>query len=75
MSDHGEEENIDLVFGKAIVKGALIGLPLMLVFVSVSVLLMTEESVATSLTTGLLPGVLLGVFGGGFLGSLSVSKH
>lgn len=75
MSDHGEEEYIDLVFGKAIVKGALIGLPLMLVFVSVSVWLMTEESVATSLTTGLLPGVLLGVFGGGFLGSLSVAKH
>lgn len=72
---HHEDENIDLAFGKAVVRGALVGLPLMVVFLSAAVWLITEQSLATSITTGLLPGVLLGVFGGGFVGVLRAMDH
>ena len=69
------EENIDLVFGKAVIKGALIGWPIMLVFITVSVYFITDQSVSVSITTSLLSGTLMGVFGGGFLGALSAMKH
>ena len=72
--DH-EHENIDLVMGKAVMKGAVIGLPLMVVFMSAVVWLITDQSLATSITTGLLPGVLFGVFGGGFIGALGAMDH
>ena len=72
--DHGDE-NIDLVMGKAVVKGAVIGLPLMVVFFSAVVWFITDQSLATSVTTGLLPGILFGVFGGGFIGVLGAMDH
>ena len=74
MSDH-EEENIDVIFGKAVLKGALIGLPIMLVFITVSVRLITDEPLHISVVSSILAGVLLGVFGGGFIGALSVMKR
>ena len=76
--DHGEDhdgDNIDLAFGKAVVKGALVGLPIMVVLISAAVWLITDQSVGTSIATGLLPGVLLGVFGGGFIGVLGAMEH
>ena len=86
MTDHGPDratggggdhdgENIDLAFGKAVIKGALVGLPLMIVFVIAAVWLITDQSVETSIITGLLPGVLFGVFGGGFVGMLGAMDH
>ena len=86
MTDHGHDpaaggsgdhdgENIDLAFGMAVMKGALVGLPLMVVFVSAAVWLVTDQSLETSIATGLLPGVLFGVFGGGFIGMLGAMDH
>ena len=82
MADHEpgqrhdrEDDNIDLAMGKAVVKGALIGLPVMVVFMSAVVWWITDQSLATSVTTGLLPGVLFGVFGGGFIGVLGAMDH
>ena len=86
MTDHGpdsaaegggdhEGENIDLAFGKAVMRGALVGLPVMVVFVSAAVWLITDQSVETSIAIGLLPGVLFGVFGGGFIGILGAMDH
>ena len=71
--DHGE--SFDLAFGKAVLKGALLGLPLMVVFVSAAVWLFTDQTLETSIATGLLPGVLFGVFGGGFIGMLRAMEH
>ena len=72
--DH-DGDNIDLTFGKAVMKGALVGLPLMVVFVTAAVWLVTDQSLETSIATGLLPGVLFGVFGGGFIGMLGAMDH
>lgn len=77
-SDHGGDhdgENIDLTFGKAVIKGALVGLPLMVVFITLAVWWVTDQSLETSAATGLLPGVLFGVFGGGFIGMLGAMDH
>lgn len=86
MTEHGHDpaadrggdhdgENIDLAFGKAVMKGALIGLPSMVVFIILAVWWVTDQSLETSVATGLLPGVLFGVFGGGFIGMLGAMKH
>ena len=78
VPDHGDgdaEENTDLTFVLAVAKGAMLGLPLMIVFMCAAVWFITDESVGTAIATGLLPGVLLGVFGGGFVGMLGAIKH
>ncbi len=85
MSDHGSgqvregdeshDAGSDLAFGMAIMKGSAIGLPLMIVFMTVAVWMMTGQSWQTSIATALLPGVLFGVFGGGFLGMLRAMNH
>ena len=86
MTEHGHDPaagpdvdhdgtNIDLVFGKAVIKGALIGLPSMVVFITLAVWWVTGQSLETSVATGLLPGVLFGVFGGGFIGMLGAMDH
>lgn len=86
MTDHGhgtangnggdhDRANTDLVFGKAVIKGALIGLPLMVVFIIAAVWLVTDQTLETSIATGLLPGVLFGVFGGGFVGMIGAMDH
>lgn len=54
--------------GKAILRGVLIGLPVGIVGLTLTVLLITNNSLADSFATAILPGVLLGVFGGGFAG-------
>lgn len=75
MDDHHRDDNIDLAFGKAVMKGALVGLPIMVVFLSVAVWFMTDQDVGTSIVIGLLPGVLFGVFGGGFIGVIRAMDH
>lgn len=72
--DH-EEQNIDLAFGRSVMKGALVGLPIMVILLIATVWLITDQSMATSIVTGLLPGVLLGVFGGGFIGVIKAMDH
>lgn len=69
------EANPDLVFGLAVAKGALAGIPVMLVFLSIAVWLITDQSAVDSIVIAILPGVLLGVFGGGFLGVLRGMDH
>ncbi|HEY7469144.1 MAG TPA: hypothetical protein VIC07_06405 [Acidimicrobiia bacterium] len=54
--------------GPAIVRGILVGIPLVLVGLTIGIWLITDLDIFESLTTALLPGVLLGAFGGGFAG-------
>ena len=70
-----EETNIDLAFGKAVGKGALIGLPVTVVLITLAVFLMTDQALTDAIATSLLPGTLMGVFGGGFIGTVSAMKH
>ncbi len=75
---HGDdraEANPDLVFGMKVAKGALVGIPVMLVFLSAAMWLITGRSAVDSIVIALLPGVLFGVFGGGFLGVLKGMEH
>ena len=85
MSDHRSDQareddgshdaGSDLAFGMAIMKGSVIGLPFMIVFITVAVWMVTGQSWQTSIATALLPGVLFGVFGGGFIGMLRALDH
>lgn len=85
MSDHGSGQALegggshdadsDLAFGMSILKGSVVGLPLMIAFMAVAVWLVTGQSWETSIATALLPGVLFGVFGGGFVGMLRAMNH
>jgi hypothetical protein len=63
-----DEAAYDKKFGRAITLGALIGVPVVLVALTIGVWLMTDNDIGDSLATALLPGILLGVFGGGFAG-------
>ncbi len=74
LIDH-HDEGSDLAFGMAVVKGALVGLPLMVILVSGAVWFITDQDIGTSIATGLLPGVLFGVFGGGFIGVVGAMDH
>ena len=70
MSDQIAENEVTPAarMGKAIVRGVIIGVPLAIVFLTISVLLITDLDLGGSLVTALLPGVLLGGFAGGFTG-------
>lgn len=61
----------DTRLGKAILRGIVIGVPVVLVALTVGVWLITDNDLGDSLATALLPGVLLGAFGGGFAGMAS----
>lgn len=63
-----QDTDYDIRFGKAILKGILIGVPVVLVGLTIGIWLITDNDLADSIATALLPGVLLGVFGGGFAG-------
>lgn len=63
-----DDVNVDLEFGMAILRGALIGLPVVLVGLTLVVWGITDNDLGNSFATAILPGVLLGVFGGGFAG-------
>jgi preprotein translocase subunit SecF len=74
MTDRDAETTA--LMGKAIVKGVLIGLPVALIGLTVTIYLITDNSWAVSAMTALLPGILLGTFGGGFAGMAgTMSDH
>ena len=70
MSEQTAENEItpDARMGKAIARGAMIGVPTAIVFLTISVWLITDLDLGASFITALLPGVLLGGFAGGFTG-------
>ncbi|HET9202952.1 MAG TPA: hypothetical protein VJ858_05660 [Acidimicrobiia bacterium] len=61
--------------GPAILRGILIGVPVVLVGLSVGIWLITDLDFFESITTALLPGILLGAFGGGFAGMAATMKE
>jgi hypothetical protein len=58
----------DASMGRAIIKGVLIGVPVVLVGLTLGIYLITPNDLADSFATAILPGILLGTFGGGFAG-------
>ncbi len=66
MTEHEGTERDPM--GPAIIRGILIGIPVVLVGLSVGIWLITDLDFFESITTALLPGILLGAFGGGFAG-------
>lgn len=63
-----QDTDYDIRFGKAILKGIIVGVPVVLVGLTLAIWLITDNDLADSIATALLPGILLGVFGGGFAG-------
>ena len=61
--------------GVAIVRGIIIGIPTVLVGLTLGIWAITDLDFFDSLTTALLPGVLLGAFGGGFAGTAMTMKE
>jgi hypothetical protein len=61
--------------GPAIIRGILIGVPVVLVGLSIGIWLITDLDIFESMTTALLPGILLGAFGGGFAGMAATMKE
>ena len=57
--------------GKAIGRGVIIGLPVVLIGLTIAVWLITDLDLGDSFATAVLPGVLLGGFAGGFAGVAS----
>lgn len=66
-----EDTDYDIRFGKAIQRGVIIGIPVVLVGLTLVIWLITDNDLGDSIATSLLPGVLLGAFGGGFAGMAS----
>lgn len=66
MAEH--ETNQPDPMGPAIIRGIIIGVPVVLVGLTVAIWLITDLDIFESITTALLPGILLGAFGGGFTG-------
>ena len=66
MAEH-ESTDTDPM-GPAIIRGILIGVPVVLVGLTIAIWLITDLDIFESMTTALLPGILLGAFGGGFAG-------
>ena len=56
------------IMGRAIVRGVAIGLPVVIVGLTLAIWIFTKNDLADSFATAILPGVLLGAFGGGFAG-------
>ena len=54
--------------GKAIARGAIIGVPVGIVGLTIAVRLITGLDLFECFATAIMPGVLLGAFGGGFVG-------
>lgn len=54
--------------GHAIVRGILIGVPVVLLGLTLGIYLITDNDLFDSFATAILPGILLGTFGGGFAG-------
>ena len=63
-----QETNQPDPMGPAIMRGVVIGIPVVLVGLTLGIWAITNLDFMESLTTALLPGILLGAFGGGFAG-------
>jgi len=68
VKERTHEPDYDSRFGKAIARGMLIGVPVMLIGLTLGIWIITQKDLGDAFATALLPGVLLGVFGGGFAG-------
>ena len=66
MAEH-ESTDTDPM-GPAIMRGIIIGIPVVLVGLTIGIWLITPLDITESALTALLPGILLGAFGGGFAG-------
>jgi hypothetical protein len=63
-----EHETSSEEMGRAISRGAFIGVPVGIVGLTVAVRLITGLDLFECLATAIMPGVLLGAFAGGFVG-------
>ena len=61
--------------GAAIIKGIIIGLPTVIVALTLGVMAITDLDIVDSFATAILPGILLGVFGGGFAGMAATMQE
>jgi hypothetical protein len=73
MTDHEVTERDPM--GPAIIRGIVLGIPVVLVGLSIGIWLITDLDIFESMTTALLPGILLGAFGGGFAGLAATMKE
>jgi hypothetical protein len=73
MTDHEVTERDPM--GPAIIRGIVLGIPVVLVGLSIGIWLITDLDIFESMTTALLPGILLGAFGGGFAGMAATMKE
>jgi hypothetical protein len=70
-----EHEASSELTGKAIARGAFIGVPLGIVGITVAVWLITGLDLYECFATAIMPGVLFGAFAGGFVGmTMSMSE-
>lgn len=70
-----QEGNQPDPMGPAILRGIVIGIPLVLVGLTLGIWAITDLDIFEALTTALLPGVLLGAFGGGFAGMATTMRE
>jgi hypothetical protein len=73
MTDHEVTERDPM--GPAIIRGIVLGIPVVLVGLSIGIWLITDLDIFESMTTALLPGILLGAVGGGFAGMAATMKE
>lgn len=63
------------IMGAAIIKGIIIGLPVVIVGLTFGVMAITDLDIVNSFATAILPGILLGAFGGGFAGMAATMQE
>ncbi|MDF1596883.1 MAG: hypothetical protein P1T08_12465 [Acidimicrobiia bacterium] len=63
---HGEVD--EKRFGRAIATSIVVGTPLSIIFIVLSMWIFTDSDLTRAFSVGIWPGILTGVFGGGFVG-------
>lgn len=63
---HGEVD--EKRFGRAIATSIVVGTPLSIIFIVLSMWIFTDSDLTRAFSLGVWPGILTGVFGGGFVG-------
>lgn len=69
---HGEVD--EKKFGRAVAMSILVGTPLAIIFIVMSMWIFTDANLSRAFTVGIWPGILTGVFGGGFVGVIIGSR-
>ncbi|MDH5371860.1 MAG: hypothetical protein OEX97_02840 [Acidimicrobiia bacterium] len=69
---HGEVD--EQKFGRAIASSIVIGTPVAIIFIVLSMWFFTDSDLSRAFATGIWPGILTGVFGGGFVGVIIGSE-